>query len=235
MTPSILQLNHVSKKFADRTVVADLMLEIAGPQVVGLLGPNGAGKSTLMRLVAGFLPPDSGSITVDGHPMDTAGQLARAALGYLPENAPAHPGMRVNETLAFTASMRDLHGKRAKEAIAETVRQCQLEPVLTRLASQLSKGYRHRLGLALALLHRPRLLVMDEPTDGLDPIQKLATRALIRQLGRQCAIIVSTHLLDEVPEICDRVLMMDHGQLVYDGPVPADLPKAFGQHVMHNA
>ena len=227
MTPSVLQLNPVSKRFADHTVVADFSLEIGGPQVVGLVGPNGAGKSTLMRLIAGFLPPDSGSITVDGHPLETEGLLARAALGYLPENAPVHPGLRVNETLAFTAAMHGLHGQVAQEAIAAAVQQCQLEPVLTRMASQLSKGYRHRVGLALALLHRPKLLILDEPTDGLDPTQKLATRNLIRQLGRQCAIVVSTHLLDEVPEICDRILMMNYGRLLYDGTVPPDLPNAF--------
>ena len=133
----------------------------------------------------------------------------------------------MNEALDFTARMHGLDGTAAQTAIGAAVRQCQLEPVLARQTSQLSKGYRHRLGLAMALLHKPRLLLLDEPTDGLDPAQKHSTRELLRQLGQTCAILVSTHLLDEVPQICNRVLMMNRGKLVYDGPVPPDLPTAF--------
>ncbi len=230
MTTPVLQLTHVSKRFASQTVINDLSLEIASPQVVALLGPNGAGKSTLMRLITGFLPPDGGSIVVAGHAMDSQGHDARAAIGYLPENAPIYPGMRVDEVLGFTAQMHNLKGQTAQNAIDEAVRQCQLEPVRKRMAGQLSKGYRHRLGLAMAFLHHPQLLILDEPTDGLDPIQKQSTRSLIRQLGRECTIVVSTHLLDEVPECCDRVLMMNHGRLVYDGPVPPNLQEVFAKH-----
>ena len=229
MTAPALQLQHLAKRFGKRTVVDDISLEIDGPQVVCLLGPNGAGKSTLMRLVAGFLPPDAGSISIAGHPLETAGLAAREALGYLPENAPIHPALRVSETLDFAAAMHGLTGKAAKEAIAEAVRQCQLEPVLTRIASQLSKGYRHRLGLAQAMLHHPKVLILDEPTDGLDPAQKKGTRALLRQLGEHSTVLVSTHLLDEVPEIGSRVLMMANGRLVYDGKLPADLAATFAQ------
>ena len=229
MTVPALLLQYVSKRFATQTAVADLSLEIHAPQVVALLGPNGAGKSTLMRLIAGFLPPDAGTISIAGHPLASEDRLARAELGYLPENAPIHPGLRVNETLAFTAAMHGLDGVEAKRAIDTTIQQCQLAPVLHRLANQLSKGYRHRLGLAMALIHQPKLLILDEPTDGLDPIQKQATRELIRQLGKNCAILISTHLLDEVPQICDRILMMNHGHLVYDGPVPDVLPESFAR------
>ena len=226
-TAPALQITHVSKRFAQRTVVDDLSLTLEGPQVVALLGLNGAGKTTLMRLVAGFLPPDNGAIAIDGHPLDTDGLRARAALGYLPENAPVHAGLRVSESLDFTAAMHGLRGPAARTAIDEAVRQCQLTPVLDRMTTQLSKGYRHRLGLAQALLHHPKLLVLDEPTDGLDPLQKQATRELIRQLGQICAVLVSTHLLDEVPQICSRVLIMDKGRLAFDGPVPSDLHGRF--------
>ena len=229
MTSPTLQLQHLAKCFGKLKVVDDLTLEITGPQVVCLLGPNGAGKSTLMRMITGFLPPDSGTIRVNGHSLETDRLTACNALGYLPENAPSHPAMRVNEALSFVAAMHGLAGAAARQAISEAVAQCQLEPVLTRLASQLSKGYRHRLGLAQAMLHRPPILVLDEPTDGLDPAQKQAPRELIRKLGERSIVLLSTHLLDEVPEVSNHVLMMAHGNLVYDGKLPPDLSATFIQ------
>ena len=226
MTPA-LQLQNVSKSFGKLSVVSGVSLQLVGNQVVALLGPNGAGKSTLMRLIAGFLPADAGDVRVDGHSLEREALLAKSSLGYLPENAPVHPGFRVSEALAFTASMHGLSGAAARTAVADAVEQCQLGEVRHRLANQLSKGYRHRLGLAQAILHHPRLLVLDEPTDGLDPVQKMATRQLIRTIGESCTVLVSTHLLDEVPELCSRVAMMAKGRLVYDGEVPDDLPAVF--------
>ena len=229
MTAPALLLQHLTKRFGKLTVVDDISLEIQGPEVVCLLGPNGAGKSTLMRLITGFLPADAGSVTIAGHSLEQAGLAAREALGYLPENAPVFSALRVNEVLSLFASMHGLSGKNAEDAILEAVQQCQLEPVMNRLTSQLSKGYRHRLGLAQAMLHHPQVLILDEPTDGLDPAQKKSTRALLRKLGEHSTVLVSTHLLDEVPEICNRVLMMAHGRIVYDGEIPADLTATFVQ------
>ena len=227
MTAPALQLSHVFKSFGKLAVISDFSMQLSDNQVVALLGENGAGKSTLMRLVTGFLPPDRGAISVGGHSLSREPRQAKASLGYLPENAPVHPACRVVEALSFPAAMHGLSGQAARKAVDDAVSQCQLGDVRDRMASQLSKGYRHRLGLAQAILHHPRLLVLDEPTDGLDPTQKESTRQLIRRLGESCTVLVSTHLLDEVPSLCSRVLMMAKGRLVYDGAVPADLPAAF--------
>lgn len=222
-----LEVKGLSKSFAGVSVLEKVSFTLDGPQVVALLGANGVGKSTLMRLIAGFLPPDEGAITIDGVSMVKKPEEARKALGYLPENAPSHSGFRVREALAFTAAAYGMRGAALKDAVEAVITECSLEKVADRICDQLSKGYHRRLGLAQALVHRPRLLMLDEPTDGLDPVQKASARELLKRLGSRHAVLVSTHLLEEVPLICDRVIMIRDGGVRYDGPVPADLEKRF--------
>lgn len=224
---SPLVVQGVRKGFVGVTVLHEISFAIDKPQVVALLGTNGAGKSTLMRTIAGYLPADAGSICIGGVSMETSPELARHAMGYLPENAPAYTGFRVREALKFTAEAQGLRGKAVVEAVESAIRDCALEAVADRMCDQLSKGYHRRLGLAQALVHRPPLLMLDEPTDGLDPIQKNAARTLLKNLGEKHAVLVSTHLLEEVPIICDRVLMLKDGRITYDGPVPSDLEAKF--------
>ncbi|MCQ2396282.1 MAG: ABC transporter ATP-binding protein [Lentisphaeria bacterium] len=222
-----LEVRGRSKSFAGVAVLEKVSFTLDGPQVVALLGANGVGKSTLMRLIAGFLPADAGTITIDGISMDKNPEEGRKALGYLPENAPSHSGFRVREALSFTAAAYGLRGTALKEAVDTVIAECSLEKVADRICDQLSKGYHRRLGLAQALVHRPRLLMLDEPTDGLDPVQKASARELLKRLGSRHSVLVSTHLLEEVPLICDRVIMIRDRGVKYDGPVPSDLEKRF--------
>ena len=184
-----------------------------------------------MRLITGFLPPDSGEIAICGISLERFPAKARGNLGYLPENAPLFQRMRVTEALDFAAEIHGLTGAARRSAVDRAVALCELEAVLPRLCDQLSKGYRHRLGLATALIHSPRLLVLDEPTDGLDPLQKEAARGMISRIAGECAVLISTHILDEVPGMCGRVLMMASGRIAYDGEVPENLPAAFAEAV----
>lgn len=225
--PLPLQVKGLSKAFAGMPVLRQISFSLDRPQVVALLGANGAGKSTLMKILAGFLPPDEGTVEIGGFSLEREPERARHCLGYLPENAPLQAGFRVDELLHFTAQAQGLRGEEERAARKNALAECGLEGVARRLCDQLSKGYRRRLGLAQALLHRPPLLMLDEPTDGLDPIQKQSARALLRHLGTRHALLLSTHLLEEVPLICDRVLMLRDGRLAYDGPVPQDLESRF--------
>ena len=222
-----LEVKGLCKSFAGVRVLDQLSFVLEKPQVVALLGPNGVGKSTLMRVISGFLPADAGEVWLNGAEMGRSPEVARRSLGYLPENAPSHNGFRVCEALAFTAAAQGLHGKAARDAVEAVLAECSLEGVRNRIVDQLSKGYHRRLGLAQALIHRPKLLLLDEPTDGLDPVQKSSARKLLKQLGERHAVLVSTHLLEEVPVICDRVLMLKGGKIVYDGEVPGDLEARF--------
>ena len=222
-----LIVHDLKKSFSGVPVLKGVGFSADGPQVVALLGCNGAGKTTLMRIVAGFLPADSGEVVLDGMALADNPECARHSLGYLPENAPSHTGFRVREAITFTAAAQGLRGRGLREAVDSVVEECALGDVADRICDQLSKGYRRRLGLAQALVHRPRLLLLDEPTDGLDPVQKASARALLKSLGAKHTLIVSTHLLEEVPLICDRVLMLREGVLAYDGPVPDNLEERF--------
>jgi len=221
--PPALEVLAVSKAFAGHPALDGVSLVIQPGEIVALLGKNGAGKTTMMRLACGLLAPDKGAIRICGK--DVVLPEARLPLGYLPENAPPLQGYRVKEALRLFA---ELHGvQQAEQAIAEAVKRCELGPVMDRMAEQLSKGYRHRLGLAQALLHHPKIMLLDEPTDGLDPQQKDDTRKLLKSLAGECAILLSTHLLDEVPELCTRVVVLNQHRIAYDGPVPQDLPQRF--------
>lgn len=227
----MIEIAGLTKRFGPITAVAGIDLIVGKGEVLGFLGPNGAGKTTTMKMLAGFLAPDGGSARICGHDIETDTLAAQQQIGYLPEGAPAYPDMTPRQFLAFIAEIRGLAGSAGKEAIATAVRKTELDPVLDQPIDTLSKGFRRRVGVAQAILHNPPVLIMDEPTDGLDPNQKHAVRELIRAMAPEKAIIISTHLLEEVEAVCTRAAIIDRGRIVADG-TPADL-LARSRH--HNA
>jgi ABC-2 type transport system ATP-binding protein len=213
----MIEISGLTKLFGPATAVAGIDLTVGRGEVLGFLGPNGAGKSTTMKMITGFLAPSSGSVRVCGHDVETDPLAVQRAIGYLPEGAPAYGDMTPLQFLGFIAEVRGLRGEAAKTAVAKAVAATELDPVLQQPIDTLSKGFKRRVGLAQAILHDPPVLIMDEPTDGLDPNQKHAVRALIRAMAPQKAIIVSTHLLEEVEAICTRAVIIDRGRVVADG------------------
>ncbi len=213
----MIEATSVKKYFGDRPVVAGISFSVARGEVLGFLGPNGAGKSTTMRMITGFLPLSEGSISIGGCDIEENPVEAKRLFGYLPENAPAYQDMSVGGFLQFSAAIRGLSGRAGKAAVERAAGLCHLEGVMRQPIDTLSKGYRHRLCFAQAILHDPPVLILDEPTDGLDPNQKHEMRELIREMGRDKAIIVSTHILEEVEAICTRVIIIDRGTLVFNG------------------
>jgi ABC-2 type transport system ATP-binding protein len=216
---TLLALNAVSKRFGSLTAVDGASFAVDRGEVVGFLGPNGAGKSTTMRLITQYLEPDAGEIQLDGVPLAQAGLEAKRRIGYLPENNPLYGDMLVAEQLEFAARLRELNGAELDRAMDEAVSRTGIGDVYYRPIGQLSKGYRQRVGLAQAILHRPDLLVLDEPTEGLDPNQRVEIRRLIGELGRERTVILSTHVLGEVRHTCSRLLVINRGKLAADGPV----------------
>jgi len=215
--PALLRLEGLHKSFGVIRAVDGVSLRVARGEVLGFLGPNGAGKSTTMRMAAGFLAPDAGKVEVAGVDMWAEPVKAKAHLGYLPEGAPLYGEMTVRGFLKFCGRVRGLAGAALKSAIEEAVERTQLQAVLGQTIETLSKGFRRRTGLAQAILHKPDVLILDEPTDGLDPNQKHAVRRLIREMAKDSAIIISTHILEEVPAVCDRVVIIAQGRVVADG------------------
>lgn len=218
----MLQLTQVCRRRGSRPAVTDLNLTLPRGEVLGLLGVNGAGKSTTLSMIAGALVPDSGRIALDGANFVEHPELARRLIGWLPERAPVWNELTVLEHLRAHGRLRGLAGASLREACVTVIAQLELEPLTRRLAGVLSQGQRQRLGLACALLHRPALLVLDEPANALDPVQVAALRALIRaQAAAGTAVILSTHVLAEVTAVCDRVAILHAGSLRHDGPVHA--------------
>ncbi|HTS87149.1 MAG TPA: ATP-binding cassette domain-containing protein [Gemmatimonadales bacterium] len=227
---TLLSLESVTKRYGDVTAVENLSFAVDRGQVVGFLGPNGAGKSTTMRMITQYQEPDGGRILFDGVPLDEAGLDAKRRVGYLPENNPLYTEMLVAEYLNFVGRLRDLGGRPLAQAIDEAVVATGIEGVFHRPIGELSKGYRQRVGLASAILHRPDLLVLDEPTEGLDPNQRIEIRHLIGHLGRDRTVILSTHVLSEAQSVASRLLIINQGRLAADGPV-ADLVSRAGGSV----
>jgi len=216
---TLLQLDGVSRRFGDLTAVDTLSFSVGRGEVVGFLGPNGAGKSTTMRMITQYLDPDAGAITFDGVPLDRARESAKRRIGYLPENNPLYPEMLVSEYLDFVGRLREMGTVEQRRATDEAVQATAIESVFYRPIAELSKGYRQRVGLAAAILHHPDLLVLDEPTEGLDPNQRVEIRRLIGDLGRDRTVILSTHVLSEVEHTCSRLLIISRGKLAADGAV----------------
>jgi ABC-2 type transport system ATP-binding protein len=213
----MIKIQNLVKTFGAKRAVDDVSFSVERGEVLGFLGPNGAGKSTTMRMVTGFMPPTAGRISVGGHDIGESPLEAKRLMGYLPENAASYPDMTVHGFLKFTAELRGLEGAARKKAIQRVVDLCFLEAVLQQSIDTLSKGYRHRTCLAQALIHDPEVLIMDEPTDGLDPNQKHEVRNLIRTLGKTKAIVFSTHILEEVDAACTRAIIIDRGRIVANG------------------
>lgn len=218
----MIEIRKLTKRFGPFTAVDQVEFSAARGEVLGFLGPNGAGKSTTMRMVTGFLPPSSGTAVLDGHDILAAPQAARRAFGYLPEGAPAWPDMTPAGLLDFVGRVRRLSAAERRQRLAEAVERVHLEEVLHQPIETLSKGYKRRVGLAQALLHDPDILILDEPTDGLDPNQKHEVRQLIRSMAERKATLLSTHLLEEVEALCTRVVVISGGRLVADG-TPTEL------------
>jgi ABC-2 type transport system ATP-binding protein len=218
----MIEIEGLTKRFGAHTVVCDLSLKVAKGEVLGFLGPNGAGKSTTMKMLTGFWAPTAGRAAICGHDIESDALAAQASIGYLPEGAPAYGDMTARQFLHFVAEIRGFKGVDAKARVATAVDKTELGSVLDQPIETLSKGFKRRVGLAQAILHDPPVLIMDEPTDGLDPNQKHSVRNLIRGMAAQKAIIVSTHLLEEVEAICTRAVIIDRGKIVADG-TPAEL------------
>ena len=213
----MIHVSKLTKYYGDYPAVRDVSFDVPAGRIVGFLGPNGAGKTTTMRILAGFLTATSGKATIDGIDVFWEPVEARKRIGYMPENCPLYPEMRVTEYLHFRAGIKGWHGRRRRQRIDYVVKRCWLEDVRRQLIGTLSKGYRQRVGLADTLLADPPVLILDEPTAGLDPSQIRASRDLIRELGQQHTILLSTHILPEVEMTCDDVIIIHRGQVVASG------------------
>jgi ABC-2 type transport system ATP-binding protein len=218
----VIKVENLCKSFGAKIAVNDVSFSVERGEVLGFLGPNGAGKSTSMRMITGYYPPTSGRITVGGFDIAEKPLEVKRLIGYLPENAPGYADMTVHGFLSFAAELRGLHGDARKKAVNHAVDLCFLENVLYQTIDTLSKGYKHRTCLAQSLIHDPQVLIMDEPTDGLDPNQKHEVRSLIRRMASNKAIVFSTHILEEVEETCSRAIIIDRGTIVANG-TPAEL------------
>ena len=218
----MIKVENLTKWFGGKRAVDNLSFEVAKGEVLGFLGPNGAGKSTTMRMITGFIPPSAGKVTVCGFDIADQSIEARSRIGYLPESAPSYQDMSVLSFLKFAAEMRGITGDAKAKAVRHVVDLCHLERVLGQTIDTLSKGFRHRTCLAQSIIHDPEVLILDEPTDGLDPNQKHEVRTLIREMGKTKAIIFSTHILEEVEEACTRAIIIDRGRMVANG-TPAEL------------
>ena len=213
----MIEVSHLTKQYGNHLAVDDVSFTVADGQICGLLGPNGAGKSTIMNILTGYLSATSGQVTVAGHPLPEEADAAKACVGYLPEQPPLYPEMTVQEYLTFAAELKGVKKAERKEQVCRAARRTGLEAVLPRLIRSLSKGYKQRVGIAQALLGSPRLIILDEPTVGLDPAQVIEIRKLIRELSRAHTVILSSHILSEVQAVCQQILILSKGHLAAAG------------------
>ena len=213
----MIEVSHLTKRYGGHLAVEDLSFTVADGQICGLLGPNGAGKSTIMNILTGYLSATSGQVTVAGHPLPEEADAAKACVGYLPEQPPLYQEMTVEEYLTFAAELKRVPKGQRKEQVRRAARRTGLEEVFSRLIRTLSKGYRQRVGIAQALLGDPGLIILDEPTVGLDPAQVIEIRKLIRELGQNHTVILSSHILSEVQAVCQQVLILSKGHLTASG------------------
>lgn len=213
----MIEIKNITKKFGSFTAVNDLSFQVEAGEVIGFLGPNGAGKSTTMKMITGFLASTSGSISISGMNIDEQPIQIKQKLGYLPEGAPAYGDMTTAQFLNFIADVRGLTGRKKKVRLAKVIKSVELTSVLDRQIDNLSKGFKRRVGLAQAIIHDPDVLILDEPTDGLDPNQKHHVRALIQNLAKDKIVIISTHILEEVTAVCNRAIIIANGEKIFDG------------------
>jgi ABC-2 type transport system ATP-binding protein len=226
---TMVEIRDLCKHFGPFTAVNNISFQVQQGEVLGFLGPNGAGKSTTMKMITGFLAPSSGSIIVGGDEISENPLAVKKRIGYLPEGAPAYPDMTPKDFLDFIASLRGFRGEKKKQKVAETIKRVNLESVLLQPIETLSKGFKRRVGLAQAIIHDPEILILDEPTDGLDPNQKNEVRTLIKNMAREKVIILSTHILEEVDAVCSRAVIIANGRVVADG-TPSELKSRSAFH-----
>ena len=224
-----IKVSHLTKIYGKQTAVNDISFEVAKGDIMGFLGPNGAGKSTTMKIATGFIPPTSGQVTVAGHDVIEEARAVRSKIGYLPELNPLYLDMYVHEYLSFTAATYGLKGKQRKEQVQRMIELCGLSPEQHKKIGNLSKGYRQRVGLAQALVHDPEVLILDEPTTGLDPNQLAEIRGLIKDISRDKTVILSTHIMQEVKALCNRVVIINKGSIVANDTVERLSAKGSGQ------
>jgi ABC-2 type transport system ATP-binding protein len=210
----VIAVKHLTKRFGSHVAVNDLSFEVAKGEVLGFLGPNGAGKTTTMRMVTGYLPPSTGSVSIDGHDLLTSPIDAKRRLGYLPENPPLYPELTTTQFLNFVADIKDVPRARRKVAVARAIDRANLRDVATKRIGTLSKGFKQRVGLAQAIVHEPAVLILDEPTSSLDPKQRVEVRDLIATLRGDHTVVLSTHILPEVSEVTDRVVIINRGRVM---------------------
>lgn len=218
----MLKVENLKKNFGSFQAVKGISFSVGKGEVLGFLGPNGAGKSTTMRMITGFLPPTSGRAVICGHDVTTDPVGAKRCLGYLPESAPSYRAMTVEDFLTFIAKIRGFSGAEVKSRVEAVIEKAKLSGVARQTIDTLSKGYRQRTCFAQAIIHDPQVLIMDEPTDGLDPNQKFTVREMIREMAADKAIIISTHILEEVDAVCTRAIVIANGEIKADG-TPAEL------------
>ena len=220
----MIKVRNLKKTFGPKVAVNGVSFTVEKGEVLGFLGPNGAGKSTSMRMITGFIPPTSGEVSIGGFDIVNQPIEAKRLIGYLPENAPSYADMSVGGFLAFAAELRGMRGVERSKAVDRAIEMCFLEAVRHQSIETLSKGFRHRTGFAQSIIHDPEVLILDEPTDGLDPNQKHEVRMLIRRMGEKKAIIFSTHILEEVEAVCSRAIIIDRGTIVANG-TPQELKR----------
>ena len=213
----MIEVSHLTKRYGSRLAVDDVSFTVEDGVIYGLLGPNGAGKSTIMNILTGYLAATEGQVTVAGHPLPEEADAAKACVGYLPEQPPLYPEMTVEEYLLFAAELKGVKRADRKEQVRKAAHRTGLDNVMPRLIRSLSKGYRQRVGIAQALLGSPKLIILDEPTVGLDPAQVVEIRKLIRELGKAHTVILSSHILSEVQAVCRQVLILSKGKLAASG------------------
>jgi ABC-2 type transport system ATP-binding protein len=229
----VIEVRNLSKYFGNRCAVNGISFTVEPSTIVGFLGPNGAGKTTTIRILTGYMPPTSGTARVAGHDVVSESMAVRSVVGYLPEAVPLYPEMRVREYLSFRGKLRGMDRGQRASAVARVVERCWLGAAYDRPIGQLSRGYRQRVGLADALLHNPKVLILDEPTVGLDPTQVRETRALLRELAADHPILFSTHTLSEVEAICHRILIIHEGSIIASGTVDELKAKVGGERHVH--
>jgi ABC-2 type transport system ATP-binding protein len=217
----MIEISHLTKRYGALTAVDEITFNVGAGEVLGFLGPNGAGKSTTMKMITGFLAPTAGTVRVCGHDIESAPLAAKTCMGYLPEGAPIYSEMSVRRFLEFIAEVRGLTGERRRSRLDDVIDRLALNGVLEQVVETLSKGFRRRVGLAQALLHDPQVLILDEPTDGLDPNQKHEVRTLISAMSKDKIIVISTHILEEVDAVCNRAIIIAAGKILAD-----ETPKA---------
>lgn len=223
----LLEIENISKKYSEQWALRDINLSFEKGRVVGLLGPNGAGKSTLMKILTGYICAESGSVRLDGETVTPENTAVKRNIGYLPEHNPLYMDMYVREYLEFTSGIYGMKGKTKAEKAAQVIEKTGLTPEYRKRIGQLSKGYRQRVGLAAAIIHSPKLLILDEPTTGLDPNQLVEIRSLIGEIGKESLVLFSTHIMQEVEMLCDDIVVLNHGKTMVKG-TKADLTAQYG-------